>query len=186
MCVRSEVVGVVGKKCRGRDLNPRPFGLEPESSALDHSATSTCLLMLLLSPLNRIHSSLIGPCLDSHKIVILIFHTKYHTLLHMSILLIEETDVGVAEGANIRDISDVVWNLSVNIFVADVIIWQTQYHYEESLFFRFHHQRRVLFIVLWILYHLVDVHSHHHVYEYHSRNYCIYCLHCLTHCCLIL
>ena len=45
-------IGIVknNKKCWGRDLNPRPFGIEPESTALDHSATSTFLsLMLKLS-----------------------------------------------------------------------------------------------------------------------------------------
>ena len=29
------------KKCRRWGLNPRPFGIEPKSTALDHSATST-------------------------------------------------------------------------------------------------------------------------------------------------
>ena len=30
-------------KCRRWGLNPRPFGTEPKSAALDHSATSTFL-----------------------------------------------------------------------------------------------------------------------------------------------
>jgi hypothetical protein len=31
------------KKCRRWGLNPRPFGIEPKSTALDHSATSASL-----------------------------------------------------------------------------------------------------------------------------------------------
>ena len=35
------------KKCRRWGLNPRPFGIEPKSTALDHSATSTSYYLYL-------------------------------------------------------------------------------------------------------------------------------------------
>ena len=47
------------KKCRRRDLNPRPFGIEPESTALDHSATSTLLLLIPLAEFYPRHTHLL-------------------------------------------------------------------------------------------------------------------------------
>jgi hypothetical protein len=43
-----------------------------------------------------------------------------------------------------------------------------------SLFFGTYYKRRVLFIVLWVFYGSVDIHSNHTVDDYKSRNHSVY------------